>query len=420
MVAKLLLGLHPLGPLSPLNPHSVMSPLRTIVSERRPPRVTLDDSHESLLAKHYGKGELQNIPFPNMEWWWNAIEVSGHPMHKGEDMRFSILSNVHVFAVPFAPPVVQGTVAVRDLLRKLSWQATTAGTLDPGPACRFTAHGWHNHWDRHDEQYHIDVIDDDIELKLDIDYGDVTYFNDPLDDPALRGWYDNNPDGTIPYWASYRSRFGRGVSGRLKLPHLDGEWTIWEGRVASRARFDHQSLHWSSKDVGCLSHELLAEALITRPQWLWYHAALTVREQHAKTARQGLNLMACELRNGHTGSVLKRAAALCDADGAVAAISPDTLNFTPSRRRIAGRVSAPKTMQIEFDAPGPAKWDLKFVCRDDQGWTVSYPMAGPMRYDAQEVQGDVKGEFRLGGKKYLVEGSGTLEVLDMLKSINAG
>jgi hypothetical protein len=406
---KLLFALDPLGPLSPLNPRHPWNPLRGQVVARRPPLGALDEDHRSLLAEVYGRGALESLPFPNMEWWWNAVDLT---TDRGP---CSLISNVHLFALPRGW-VVQGTVAVRDHTTRRSFQVTTTGMLDPGSTARFTASGWHLHRDPEANTYRIDVHQGDFHVvDLLIDQGQIAHFNDaelPL------GWYDNNPSGNIPYWASYRSRFGRAESGSIRLP--DGSTTDVLG---GNARFDHQSIHWSMRDVRTHSPAVLGEALITRPKWLWYH--LRVELESGET----FNVMAYELRNGHTDQVLKRAVAIANDQGDVTLAEPDRIVFKPSQARLPGRVAGPEKMVIEFDTLDPKdpekllKSSLAFSGRRDQGFTVNYPVVGSTAYQAEEIAGDVSAGGRLcwaGQAGIVARGTGTLEVLDMVGSLTMG
>jgi hypothetical protein len=405
---KFLRALDPLGPLSPLNPRHPLNPLRGQVVARRPPLGDLDDDHRSLLAKVYGRGTLDCLPFPNMEWWWNTVDLV---TDRGD---CSLISNVHLFAVP-GGWVVQGTLAVRDRETLRSFQASTSGMLDPGSTARFTANGWHLHRDPDTNTYRIDVHQGDLHVELLIDQGEIAHFNDA---DAPLGWYDNNPDGAIPYWASYRSRFGKARSGSIRLP--DGTSAkIQRGD----ARFDHQSVHWSPRDVSSHSPAVLGEALITRPKWLWYHLRLELE------GGVRLHVMAYELRNGHTERVLKRAVAIANDDGDVMLAEPDRIRFKPSKERLPGRVAGPARMTIEFETQAPKDSDtllrssLEFIGMRDQGFTVSYPVVGAAAYQAEEVVGSVAAGGRIHwlGKPYrVVSGTGTLEVLDMLGSLSAG
>lgn len=400
----------PLGRFSPLNPRNMWNPLRTVV-ERRPPKSALDDSHHSLLAELYGDATtLDSAPFPNMEWWWNAAECTA--TKGGEKKTFSIITNVHLFALPLVGLVAQGTLAIRDKETGKTWQIHSKGELSPGSDCRFDAKGWSAH--RTDGHYIFNATQAELEAQLDFEQGEVACFGD-ADQPP--GWYDNNPKGLIPYWASYRSRFGS-VSGRFVLDaDQDAPEQIWTIQPqASYARFDHQSLHWSARDVGTYSLPVLAEALITRPQWSWFHLNLN----KADGQPNGLNFMAYELRNGHTGVVLKRAAALNDDQGRVALIGDDALSFRSSGARLSKDF---EIYGIDFtvrDAPLAAwngDYELNVEHEDVRDFTVDYPVFKDFRYRAQElcikVTGSQRGERRA---RQSHSGEGVEEVFDMFSS----
>jgi hypothetical protein len=407
MKSRIFSVLDPFGPFSPLNPRNPAHPLSTFARERQPPLDALDDDHSSLLKKLYGDRRLENVfgdgvwlenvPFPNMEWWWNAIHCNATV--KEEIHQLSILTNVQLFAIPFIGWVAQGTLAIRDLVTAKTWKFHIQGELSADSRCRFSANGWTLGRNLDEERYHVDIDTDDVTADFRLNQGPAAFFGDSN---LPKGWADNNPKGFIPYWASYRSRFGSPEGGgRIVLSDLEYKLT-GEGH----ARFDHQSLHWSPKDIGGLSPAILAEAFITRPQWLWYHASFE--------DRAGLFLTAYQLRNGQTGKVIKAAGALCDREGFVRNIEPRTLIFKArdrSRNRLPG---------IEFDAPREAKWKLSggqssldFAFNDSLDWTVLYPIVGPLRYRAEEACGKVTGN--VAGRA--VEGPILREILDLVRSI---
>lgn len=408
MTNRLLSLFGPLGRFSPLNPRNQWNPLRSVV-ERRPPKNALDDSHHSLLAELYGDTTtLDSAPFPNMEWWWNAAECTA--TRGSEEKTFSIITNVHLFALPLVGLVAQGTLAIRDKQTGQTWQIHSKGELKPDSSCRFDAKGWLAQ--RTEGHYLFNAAQGEIEAQLDFEQGEVACFGD-ADQPP--GWYDNNPNGLIPYWASYRSRFGS-VSGTFVLDADQDEpeqiWTIRQKE--SYARFDHQSLHWSARDVGTYSLPVLAEALVTRPQWSWFHLHLN------KADGKGLNFMAYQLRNGHSGVVLKNAAALNDDQGQVVLIGEDALSFRSSGARLSKDF---EIHGIDFtirNAPDP-KWNGDYqlnVERDDvRNFTVDYPVFKDFRYRAQELCITVTGTQRGNrGARQNHRGEGVEEVFDMFSS----
>jgi hypothetical protein len=400
MKGRLLSMLDPLGPLSLLNPRNFVHPLSSLMRDRRPPLDDLDDQHGSLLKKLYNDKELEDIygdsvwaervPFPNMEWWWNAIDFGD---------QLSLITNVHLFAVPVLGWVVQGTLAIRDRYTKQVGEAHAKGEISSDDRCHFSANGWNLRidpdpgGDARRRLYSIAVRTNTLKVDIEIPLGRVTYIGDG-DQP--RGWADNNPQGFIPYWASYRCRFGE-ASGKIIV---NGEsYNLANGK----ARFDHQSLHWSAKDIGNLSPAVLAEAAITRPQWLWYHARLE------GLGANPLNLTAYEIRNGHTRKVIKRFAAIADDDGNVVQLDTKALSFRPR--------SHEKGPGIKFAAPASTALGLRaqdveltFEFFNDLDWTVRYPIVGPLCYRAVETCGRIK---RVDG----IEGTVTREVVDLLKSI---
>jgi hypothetical protein len=399
--------LSPFGRFSPLSPNNVFNPLRT-VTHRKPPKQALDDSHHSLLAELYGDTfTLDVAPFPNMEWWWNAAECSA--TRGDEERKLSIITNVHLFALPIVGLVAQGTLAIRDKTSGKTWQIHSKGELSAGADCRFEASGWQAY--RHPKGYVFKAVQGELEANLAFGQGKVACFGD-LNQPP--GWYDNNPKGLIPYWASYRSRFGN-VSGTLVLD-ADQDvpeqiWTLVPGK--SHSRFDHQSLHWSARDVGAYSLPVLAEALITRPRWSWFHLRLN----------DELSLMAYELCNGHTATVLKRAAAINDDAGRVALIGDDALSFRTSGKRGSKDFEIHRIDLTVKDAPVSA-WDGDYQLDVERGqvpqFTVDYPVFDKFRYRAQELCVQVKGSQRNHGKTQRLRGEGVEEVFDMFSSFGRG
>ncbi len=402
--------LNPVGRHSPLNPRNAFNLLRPVV-ERKPPKGALDDSHHSLLAELYGDATtLDKAPFPNMEWWWNAADCKAKDAG-GAEQDFSIITNVHLFAIPLVGLVAQGTLAIRHRQSGRTFQIHSRGEVDPGPACHFEAKDWYAK--RENSVYEFSAKGEAAKAALKFHQGKVAYFGD-AEHPS--GWYDNNPKGLIPYWASYRSRFGK-VEGWFEIeltPGTISKWTIEDAK--SHARFDHQSLHWSPRDVGTFTLPVLAEALITRPQWSWFH--LTFPDPTDTTRK--LNFMAYELRNGHSGNVLKRAAALNDDDGDVALIGDELVLQTLGHRRDkAFRVTG-----MEFTVPesddGLRKWHGTYslnVERDAvKDFTVDYPVYKDFRYRAKELCVNVKGLRRSKAKRDAFEGQGVEEVFDMFSS----
>lgn len=420
--SKLLFALDPLGPLSPLNPRHPLNPLRDQVVRRRPPRAHLPKDDSSLLALLYGDGRLDNLPFPNMEWWWNATELRDSAGHE-----LSLLSNVHLFALPTGW-VAQGTLAIRDRHTRRSFQVTTSGMLDPSARSRFTASGWHLR--REGGAYVIDVHSGDLHVdELRLEQGNLVSFNDP---GGPTGWYDANPDGAIPYWASYRSRFGTSATGEIQLPDNTSR-TITRGH----SRFDHQSVHFSPRDVRTRSPAVLGEIPLTRPAWLWYYLRV-------ETRRGPLNVVAYELYNANTERVLKRAAAVCGDDGVAVGADVGSVEFERSADFVPGRVAAPRRMVIRFvtngaaqrsgsrRAPKPERNVLTFRCEDDQGFSVNYPVAGSLVYQAGEIPGKVgtdsaaaneQNQLWWHGERHLLgedAGTGLLEVLDLGSLVTLG
>jgi hypothetical protein len=409
----------PFGAFSPFNPRSPLTPFNLRTLERAPPKLALGTTHESLLARLYGDGSLRDIPFPNMEWWWNAIDFSA--LIAGKREKFSVITNVELFALPTGRVIPQGTIAVRNLTRHRRWQVQTEGFLDPDRCCRFTANGWHLYRDADEADgaidagaYHVDVFADDIRIQLQLTQGKVAYFGDS---ELPRGWCDNNPEGVVPYWVTYRSRFGK-PSGKIRLP--DGEFEISpeDGSV----RFDHQSLHWSPRDFGGLCWEALGEALISRPAWRWYHIRFQVVPGNdsvggLRETNPFLNLVAYELTNGHTGGVLKRFAALSGDDGEVLNIDASTLSFTWSREKIGGELDAPRKTTIEFTTNAQSNFEISFECDSRQGFPVSYPIAGRLAFEALELSGSACGTVTVNGEDLALEGDGTLEVLDFFQAL---
>lgn len=391
-----------LGRFSPLSPDNPFNPLRS-VTRRRPPKQALDDSHHSLLAELYGDGDRLDVaPFPNMEWWWNAADcgaVSGD-----EHRQFSIITDVHLYALPIVGLIAQGTLAVRDKETGRTWQIHAKGQLGAGTDCRFEAPGWSAF--RSPAEYRFNAVQGPLAAQLQFQQGRVACFGDPEQPP---GWYDNNPKGLIPYWVSYRSRFGA-VSGTLVLD-ADGDseqtWTI--DPAESRARFDHQSIHWSLRDVGSYSLPLFAEAFISRPQWSWFHLRLD----------GGLNVMAYELRNGHTGAVLKRAAAMSDDEGRVALIGNDSMSIRASGKRGSKEFQIERIELSVKDAPvdawnGEYRLDINRQALPD--FSVDYPVIERFRYRAQELCIRATGQRRCSGRVCELRGEGVEEVLDLFSS----
>jgi hypothetical protein len=407
--------LDPLGPLSPLNVRHPLNPLRSQLVGRAPPPVLLDEDHDSVIARCYGDAvTLDRVPFPNTERWWNSVDVTLR------GARFSIITSVQLFGLPGSEGRAHAVVAVRNLDTGLDFQVSAAGTLDAGRSCRFSAPGFHlrrtaDSGEKNRGHYLVNVVEGDFELDMALTQGRVAYFNDPNTGPEQRGWYDNNPNGNIPYWSSHRSRFGAVEHIQLRLPggfqaQLDGP----EGH----ARFDHQSVHASPKDVGGLSPGVVEEALITRVQWFSYTARFRVTREDAHTPASPLNLSAHELRNGYTGRILKRVAALSDDDGNVSLLRGDMLDFRSSRAKLPGRVGAPRNTTFDFAAFGPVSGEVEFACLDDApAFTVSYPVTRNVHCEATVAVGALSGKILWNDQKRIVTGTGTLEALDTTSSL---
>jgi hypothetical protein len=100
------------------------------------------------------------------------------------------------------------------------------------------------------------------------------------------------------------------------------------------------------------------------------------------------------------------------------------LKFEPdaSQGNLAGRVAAPKRVTIRFDIPAHVidapGGSFQLICQAqaDRDWTVHYPIVGPLHYDAQEVPIEASGS----AGRWDVRGTGTLEVLDMVRSVSLG
>jgi hypothetical protein len=404
--------------------------MRPLFAERRPPGSMAGAGHESLLARFYGDPtSLDTVPAPNMEWWWQAIDF------EAGNTQVSVISNVQVFAVPLLGWVAQGTVAVRLLPSKpggtgTSLEVHAAGDLDPGPRAGFVAPGLRlGFLDPH--TYRITVASSELQLELESSFGNAAWLGDP---DGEAGWYDLNPKGLIPLWASYRSHFG----------HVRGAFTVNGERYEAQGaavRFDHQSLHFSPRDVRAFSIPVMAEGLLLRPRWSWYHAKLEREDGDS------VNLMLCEVTNGHTGAVMKRAAALSDDEGNTALVRSESIQLSlPPRERarpsLRGRVKANSTLRARFEvvahegrlAPHwEGSYDLTFAATLDQDWTVRYPIVGRLRYEAQEVPIGVEGSLGVvnrdrvdcgahdrggaRGSHVALRGRGTQEVLDMLSSV---
>lgn len=419
--------LDPLGPLSPLHPRHPLNPLRPRRA-RRPPPVELGDEHNSLLAVLYDDATtLDRVPFPNMEWWWNAVECTAKQTKpKGAaGLEFSIITSVHLYALPLLGLVAQATIAIRRLKDGRTFQVSSPGEVLPDASCRFEAPGWSAQ--RATNRYEFHVATEELSCDLTFtDRGTLAFFGDP----GTLGWYDNNPTGFIPYWASYRSRFGR-PSGTFRLV-TDGkelEYEIDSEDDRGHVRFDHQSLHWSLEDIGGPSLPIFAEALITRPSWKWIHARI------GGGGAEPEDLMAYELRNGHTGKVLKRVAALSSETAGARAAFEDGLLFREKRKQRddSGEHDEPEQTIIEFDVLPPEKpggkkrpsaderadrYVITLTPKRDVDSIVEYPVAGKLCYRAKEVYATVKGSVtRADGSKTRLEGTGVREEFDLITSL---
>jgi len=360
-----------------------------------------------LLFGFYGARRSRfRVPAPNMEWWWHTIEVGG-----GEVPELSLLTNVHLFAVPLLGWVTQATVALRDLASNRTLEAHTSGSVSADDAARFTATDFHLGFEG-PSTYRVDVQARDFRVDLRLHHGSVAVLGEA---PWPPGWYDLNPAGSIPIWASYRSRSATSIEGVVEA--FGKRCPIREGT----ARMDHQSLHFSpGADVKSLSPLVLAEAPLLCPQWLWYHARLRGAAQRA------LNVMVCEVRNGHTGRRMMRAAAVSDDDGNVARVDKRTIFFLPrGRAQLPGAVVAPAAMDVELtvapeDCPASipsGRYALSLEQSSGNDWTVTYPIVGPLCYRAQEVPVQVRGNVTSPDGRRALSGTGTQEVLDMLRSV---
>jgi hypothetical protein len=429
--ARLFEVLNPLGRFSPLNPRHPLHPLRAVVRQRRPPgsvsRRADEESEPSWLARFYGDAVcLDDVPTPNMEWWWQTIELG----------EMSLITNVHLFAIPLVGLVAQATVVVRQVktgARRSGEvvEAYSSGVFDPREPASFSAPGFRLGFER--DGYRVQVKTSELDVDVTSKLGAVALLGDSGGKP---GWYDLNPDGGVPIWASYRSRFGK------------SKGTIKWGKEATQdvygtVRFDHQSLHFSARDTRAFSLPILAEYLLLRPQWLWYHARLN----------HSVNLMVCKVTNGHTGSLMKLSAALCNDDGNTILVDPLSIRISSPDRKtpeLRGWVKAPAELNVRFEVGGEAmeneddwradwmnrRYDLTLkAARSSSGevqdWTVRYPIVGPFRYEAQEVPVEVTGQcsqfaqdprLRTRGEKaprgtVEVVGTGTQEILDMLGSV---
>lgn len=429
MKSRLFSLLDPLGPLSPLNPRHRLNPFRSQTVARRPPGELEPSSHASVLAQLYGdRGSLDTVPVPNMEWWWQTIDVVCD-----DGSKYSIITNVQIFGVPVSGWVAQATVCVRDVATGEMWEAHTTGAFDPGTQARFIASGWSLGFaplpgnGAQDQTYRVHVANDDLTLQLQVELGAHTLLGDP---GAARGWYDLNPDGLVPLWASYRSRFAEPESG----PHpratmiLRGRGTRTIDKIV-RSRLDQQSLHLSPRDYHDWSLPSLAEAVLIRPQWLWYHAELQLQGE------KNANLMLCKVVNGHTNRTMKLAAAICPAVGAPLLVPSDKIRFEDKQpqQQLNGRIKAPRVVLARFEtalvkrSPWCGRYELTLQPKPSPSsagssgtadWTVRYPIVGPFGYNAQEVPIRVKGHVKdRDGDEHELVGEGTQEVLDLLKSV---
>src|SRR5450432_2700374 len=167
MKSRLFSLLDPLGPLSPLNPRHRLNPFRSQTVARRPPGELEASSHASVLAQLYGdRGSLDTVPVPNMEWWWQTIDVVCD-----DGSKYSIITNVQIFGVPVSGCVAQATVCVRDVATGEMWEAHTTGAFDPGTQARFVASGWSlgfaplpGKGGAQDQTYRVHVANDDLTL----------------------------------------------------------------------------------------------------------------------------------------------------------------------------------------------------------------------------------------------------------------
>ena len=389
--------------------------------ERKPPLVPLPEHDGCVSALLYGRtGHFDALPFPNMEWWWNAIEVEG-----SDGRWYFMVTNVHSFGNPLGPPITCGTVALFDVRSGRRCVSRSVGSVTADRSCAYVAPGWL--LQRLDPEapsfradleraagalhvpaselarastngcYVVSVSSPEMEVHLYLEQHASALYGDP----ATPGWYDNNPHGLLPHWASYRSRFetprGTLQQGRRSAGAL---LTVTGGN----ARFDHQSVHWSTRDNGLPSPPALVEQLLTRPKWIWYHGRVGDR----------LNVMAYKIWNANLRTRTKVAGAIADeASGALVTLDPSDVSFNITRTTgaLAAPVDAVLTLHVREGVPAiPAgAYELQFRYDTSIDWTVDYAVGRSLAYRAQEAFCTVSGRTPSGP----ASGTGTQEVLDL-------
>ncbi len=414
--------LDPRNPLSPLHPAHPMQRRQGArgAGPRRPPLVPLPEHDGAVSAQLYrNAGRLDALPAPNMEWWWNTIELDTH-----DGSRLFVLTNVHSFGTASRVPDTRGTVTVFDVRNGRRVAARSAGRVTGEASCKYEARGWFlQRLDPGCASYAADLRR--AARLLAVGEGELARASRHgcyvivIDTPALRarlyleqrgtvlygdhggvpGWYDNNPGGAAPTWASYRSRF-QVPHGQLELGASRHPVTV----VSGHARFDHQSLHWSAEDNGPPSPAALLEQMTARPKWAWYHGRL----------EGGLNVMAYEIWNANTRVKSKVAASVANEHtGEVAAAHPSTIMLNVPRTH--GALSAPVDAAICFDIRGgqrgvpSGRYEVRFGYDTTIDWTVDYAAGGPFVYRAQEAYCTLSGRTPVGPAR----GTGTQEVLDL-------
>jgi len=389
-------------------------------AERKPPLLGLPDHDGSLSALLYGRaGQFDTLPFPNMEWWWNTVEVE---VESGA--RYFLLTNVHSFGTMAGPPVTCGTLAVFDVRSGQRWGLRSLGSVSGDRSCVYRAPGWllqrldpqaqsfssdlqraaealkvnAAELARASEQgcYVASIALPELEVQLYFEQRATALYGDA----STPGWYDNNPGGRLPCWASYRSRFEI-PRGRVRLGSPGSRVQHVNG---GNARFDHQSVHWSTRDNGLPSPPALLEQLLNRPKWVWYHGRINER----------LNVMAYQIWNVNTRLKTKLAAAIADeATGALVRLGSGDMSFRFPRT--TGPLSAPVDTELSLTVregcPGvPAgSYQLRFHYDDAIDWTVDYAAGRALVFRAQEAFCSLSGRTPLGP----ANGTGTQEVLDL-------
>jgi len=415
MASRIFSLLNPFGPYSILNPRNPFNPFQSIGAMRTPPGGDLDDRHGSVLQKLYGdwglvsvyggSEPLHSMPVLCAESWRITIECVGDDKSKSP---LTIIANLQLSMLRPMGWVAQASV----ILCEQDGQVTTAyfaGELDPGDECSFAGAGLMIKGTKHGSALDIRGGVDGSSVRLKVDLGPVTY----LGDSGLpRGWRDNNPDGFIPYWASHRMRRG----------HANGSVTLPTGKTykpepgKTSAHFEHQSFHGKPSPGSGLSLPALAEAAITRPQCLQYQARLNLHG----ASKPSLNLLAYEVRNGNSGTILKRAAMLYDDDGFVAQIDTDTLKIKRPGTAQKGLVATlPDLSFITPDVPKgvqKATWPEKgrrfdLVFEQENTARIRYAIDSRLRYDVDTAHGRL-----MQIEPRLSLGSATREILDMLRS----